>query len=306
MAVRPIVVATLIITTCRTGGTEPLPTRPPTTARASPALARNAFDFSPVAPGANEQPGGRRHSLLHRHIERSAWQQFLEPDAIVFVFGSAAIGATAFYAYEPSTKAFLFAQEGGAERRSVTIPNWQVATGAVFAPVLVASSGGDARWFHAKGIVQSLITTAALTEVSKNLFARHRPVYDAMSGADDRKSFFSGHSSLTLAATTYAGLYLREHVFSRWRGDALVTWYELPTYMALATASVWIPKTRIEDRMHHTSDVIVGGVVGASLSTAFFVWQERRFRRDRRRADDQLVVTPLIDTPGAAVAMAFD
>jgi hypothetical protein len=234
-------------------------------------------------------------------------RQFTQPDALAFVWGSGAVAATAYVAADPSTSPHVFSDgEGGKVAHGNTISNWEVAAGVAMAPVLIASSSSDASWYHSKGVVQSVLTTAALTEVAKNAFSRHRPKWlPTSTNEDDRKSFFSGHSSLTLATTTYVGLYLHRHVFSQWRGDARVAWWEIPPYLALAAASVWIPYTRIEDNMHHPSDVFVGGVVGATLSTAFFMWQEARYRNDQRMPDEVIVV-PLVDTPGAAVVMAFD
>jgi membrane-associated phospholipid phosphatase len=223
----------------------------------------------------------------HVRDARPAWRHFVEPDAVVLIGGSVAIAATAYALTDPDARPRLFpADEGGAAVKGSTIPNWQVALGTSLVPILIASSGGDARWEHTKGAMQSLLTTAAATELAKNVFQRHRPRWgpEAMS-ADDAKSFFSGHSSLTAAATTYAGLYLHHHVFSRWRGDARFAWWEVPPYVALAVLAAYVPYTRIEDNMHHPSDVITGTVVGTSMSAAAFAWQEIRHRRKRRLRD---------------------
>jgi membrane-associated phospholipid phosphatase len=253
---------------------------------------------TPVAGPVAETDGAN-------HRSKPAWRQFVEADALVFMGGSAAVAGAAYFTTDPSGDPLGFSTtEGGMETKGITIPNWQVAVGVGVVPVLIAATGSEGRWYHAKGAAESLLTTAALTELSKNIFHRHRPRYgpDAHS-EDDRKSFFSGHSSLTLAATTYAGLYLHEHVFSRWRGSASVAWWELPAYTALAALSVWVPYTRIEDNMHHKSDVLTGALVGTTLSAAFFVAQERRFRRDHRLPD--LVITPLVETPGAVVMVSL-
>ena len=136
---------------------------------------------------------------------------------------------------------------------------------------------------------------AALTEVAKNSVGRRRPFYDGeTSNPDHRKSFFSGHSSLTLVSTTYAGLYLHEHLFAKWRDpQQSFAWWELPPLAALAAVSVYVPYTRVDDGRHHVSDVLVGAGVGSATAIGFYLYQDSRFRsaRDKREAGT-LTVTP--------------
>ena len=243
---------------------------------------------SVLAQDISEDPELREPRWATRIGEPHPVDQFFETDALVFIGGSAVVAATAHYAAGPNDEPYFFPDdEGGANRRGVQIPNWQVALGATLVPALLATPETNARWYHTKGVVQSLMTTAAITELTKVVIGRLRPVANReMPREDDRKSFFSGHSSLTLASTTYTGLYLHKHVFSRWRGDSRFAWWELPAYAGLAAFSAWVPYTRIEDRMHHGSDVITGAIVGATTSALFFWWQEHRYKRkaDRRES----------------------
>jgi membrane-associated phospholipid phosphatase len=250
----------------------------------------------PVEP-AGDSSGGAA-------AERPGWTLFFEPDALVFMWGSAAVAATARFALEPPDDPVGFsAGEGGEPARVDTIPNWQLGVGAAVAPLLVGLSGTPARWYHAKGLSQSLLTTAAITEVTKNLVGRHRPSYDpATAVEDDRKSFFSGHASLTWSVTVYAGFYLHDHVFADLRGDTAFAWWELGPYLALGALSAWVPYTRIDDNKHHLSDIATGAAVGATMSVLFYRWQQHRFRGERA---GNLVVTPLGDRPGLAVAGSF-
>jgi hypothetical protein len=225
------------------------------------------------------------------------WHMFLEPDAVIFLGGSASLATTAYLAAEPSKDPLGFPiDEGGAKTWGNTIPNWQVAVGTSTVPLAIAASGDESRWYHVKGASESLLTTAALTELSKDAFHRHRPRYGPETmGVDDRKSFFSGHASLTLAATTYTALYLRDHVFPSFEGPA--AWLEAPTYAALIALSIWVPYTRVQDNMHHGSDVITGALVGTALSTLFYIKQEHRYRHD-------VTITP-VEGSGAAVMISF-
>jgi hypothetical protein len=225
-----------------------------------------------------------------------AYRLFLEPDALIFIGGSASLATTTYLTAKPGTDPVGFpSDEGGQLTWGNTIPNWQVAVGTATVPLAIAVSSDDSRWYHVKGASEALLTTAAITELSKDAFHRHRPRYGPETmGPDDRKSFFSGHASLTLAATTYTALYLRQHVFPSFEGP--VAWLAAPTYAALFALSVWVPYTRIQDNMHHGSDVVTGALVGTTLSTLFYLKQEHRYRHD-------VTIAPL-DASGAVVMLS--
>lgn len=183
----------------------------------------------------------------------------------------------------PAEPRFFNSEEGGAEYKGDTFPNWTLV---LFASPTIATTllvDTDTRWYHTKGALGALATTGLLTELSKILVGRHRPDYDPAhpeaGGEDGRKSFFSGHSSITLMSTTYLAWYLGKHVFPH-HSDGL-TWWQVGAYLGLAGVSVAVPLSRVIDNRHNPSDVLVGSLVGASVATGFFFWQDRRARRDR-------------------------
>jgi len=203
--------------------------------------------------------------------------ELYDGDAIAFVYAPAALAVGLHLWAQPPERPRLFSfDEGGApSRRDYEIPGWTVGAAAAATFGGLIASGDDSRWYHAKGLAQSLATSAALTEIAKNVFGRHRPDWTP----DDhspitRRSFFSGHSSQTLVVATYLGLFLREHGYDGVRGDATLPWWEAATYVGLAGVAFYIPYTRVRDNRHHLSDVIVGGLTGAAIATAFFYWRE--------------------------------
>lgn len=255
---------------------------------------------APPPPPAPAEPARRAQP------EPDDWRQLIQPDALVFVWGSAAAAAGAVLFFEPPVTPRGFDPgEGGVPANGETIPNWQVGAGVALVPLAIGLGGDDSRWYHTKGVLQALFTTAAFTELAKNSFGRHRPSYHPdTSVEDDRKSFFSGHSSLTLASTTYTGLWLHDHVFAHWRGDAAFAWWEVPPYLALGALSVWVPYTRIADAKHHRSDVLTGAAVGTLMGVGFYAWQDSRYWRNRNLTD-RLVLLPMLETPGAIVMGRF-
>jgi membrane-associated phospholipid phosphatase len=203
--------------------------------------------------------------------------------ALPFFWGSAAVAVGAFTLGSPPDQPRLFSEdEGGLESNGDTIPNYQVAILAGATPLLLALPSTEARWYHVKGAAEAIMTSAALTELAKNVFGRQRPVYVAGAPEDDRKSFFSGHSSLTLASTTYAGLYLHQHVFALWRAEGQsFAWWEVPPLAGLVALSFYIPYTRYEDNRHHLSDILTGAAVGTAMAVTFYAYQEARFRSSK-------------------------
>lgn len=199
----------------------------------------------------------------------------------------------------PRARPLLFDRDEGGERYSGgQYPVAMLYVDAAVAGGVILLGGDDSRWLHLKGLTQGLAVTQLLTTVAKNAFGRHRPHYDLSPGADNppdrRRSFWSGHSSSTLATATYLGLYARQHVFSRWREPGTLPWWEGLTYVGLTSAALAVPFSQYKLRRHHASDVIVGGLVGAGTAALFYAHQERRFRRSRSGRDEslELVLAP--------------
>ena len=230
-------------------------------------------------------------------VDTLGWSYLYDGGALPFFWlPLAGAGALELWVDPRQTPLLFSADEGGApSRKAGELPGWQVTVGALAMNAYIALAGDhESRWFHAKGMAESLITTTFITNVGKRVFGRHRPDY--VPGTDDpeeRKSFPSGHSSITVSATTYFVLYLRYHGFDRFRRPGTLPWWEGLTYGALAAAAVYVPYTRVRDNRHHRTDVTAGSLIGGATSLALFYWQDRRYRRaagsDSSKLDDAIL-----------------
>ncbi len=184
----------------------------------------------------------------------------------------------------PSTPILFSPNAGGKSQRGDTVPSWTLAAGTIGVLGGMALSKSDAKWFHIKGLGQSMAVKIAIVSTMKNFFGRRRPDFDEDNPtAESRRSFPSGHASTTLALTTYTALFLRNHGFKKLRGDKKLPLWEAATYAGLLGLSVYVPVSRVTDHRHNTSDVIVGAAMGAAISTAFYAWQESRYRNATNR-----------------------
>ncbi len=173
-----------------------------------------------------------------------------------------------------STPLWFDPDEGGAPSEDARdLPAWTVTAGALaLGAVIVADRGDPDRWDHTKGLAESLATTGLATGLLKIGFGRHRPDRDPMDDSDDgRRSFPSGHTSRSAAALTYVGLYAGAHLLE----DEPAGW-QVAAYAGLAAVQAAICVERVAHKRHHPGDTIAGTVLGAAISAAFFVWQERR------------------------------
>jgi hypothetical protein len=189
------------------------------------------------------------------------------------------------YGEPPEEPRMFSASEGGKHYDGGQYPTAMLYVDAAVAGGAILVGGDDSRWHHTKGFAQAMIMTQFLTATAKNVFGRHRPMYDlgegATNNADNRRSFWSGHSSSTLATATYLALYARQHLFDRWRPEGTLPWWEVAAYTGLAAAAIAVPYSQYKLNRHHASDVITGSLVGAGVSTLFYIYQERRYRADR-------------------------
>jgi membrane-associated phospholipid phosphatase len=235
---------------------------------------------TPPAAPAQAAPPARTDE---NRLEPIGWKYLYDGGAIPFFWVPAGVTlGLALFAEPPATPRLFSETEGGAEPKDDTVPNVAVAVYVVaglgaIAAIPVARS---VRAFHLKGYAEAMTTTATLTEVAKVTFGRHRPSWTpATDEADMRKSFFSGHASLTFGTSTYLGFYLHDHVFSEWRdpGQAFAAWELLPLG-ALAAGSVAVAASRVHDNRHNVSDVVTGAVVGTGISVGIYLWQESRYQ----------------------------
>ena len=129
--------------------------------------------------------------------------------AVPFIFGSIAVTlATGQWLDPPEVPRFFPATEGPALPVSDTVPSRVLVAYNVAGAVLIALSDEPSRWHYLKGYAEAARTTTALTSLRKNLIGRRRPHYPAGEDPDRRRSFFSGHASMSAVTTVYVGLYL--------------------------------------------------------------------------------------------------
>lgn len=111
---------------------------------------------------------------------------------------------------------------------------------------------------------QTNLSTLMLTDLVKNSVKRNRPfVYysgaplEDRKEADARRSFFSGHSSITACNAVFAAkVWTDLHPNSKWTPWVWTAAAAVPGYVA------W---QRVEAGKHYPSDVLVGLAVGAAM-----------------------------------------
>jgi membrane-associated phospholipid phosphatase len=267
-----------------------------------------------VSPDAASAEPGERSSGTN-------WSYLYDGGALPFVWGTLGVALGFRIFVDPPDTPRLFSEdEGGAMPEDDTVPEAAVAAYVIVGMgALVAVPVRDrVRAYHLKGYAETVMTTAALTEMAKAIFGRHRPTWTASNPDDDlRRSFFSGHSSFTFATSTYLMLYLHGHVLASWRepGQAFAWWEVLPLG-GLAAGSFAVAASRLGDSRHHRSDVITGAAVGTGMATLFYWWQEARYRRSVARDEGPaatalgaerlpwlagLRIVPTLDNPGVLV-----
>lgn len=135
-----------------------------------------------------------------------------------------------------------------------------------FSPFLMFASPNldkDQRWTYALMYIETGILTYSITAITKSIVGRIRPyaynpkvpLHDKIMSSDTRKSFFSGHTSLSFASIVFlARTYAALHPDSRWKSVVWVT--------GLSTATM-VGVLRILSGKHFPTDVLVGALVGS-------------------------------------------
>jgi hypothetical protein len=221
---------------------------------------------------------------------------YLVDGGAVMFFWAPIIGTMVVDSYvQPRTAPLLFdPSEGGLEsRKGGEIPGVALTAGGVAVIGGMVLGDDPSRYYHAKGMAESLATSGFVAVSAKRLFGRHRPDYDPAVDPDDgSRSFPSGHSTRALSVLTYSALYLRYHGFDQWREPGTWPWWEVATYAGIGTLAVGLTGERVYHHRHHVGDVVAGGLLGAASSSAFFYFQESRYRSAKKQRPRKLEHEP--------------
>ena len=130
-----------------------------------------------------------------------------------------------------------------------------------------------------RGWIHAHLVTEIATSFAKNTFQRERPFYDTVQKngtvrEDDRRSFFSGHSSHAFTFANYSSRLVWDNVANQEVGLL----YGAVSF-GLATL---VAGTRAYDGQHHWSDVVAGSAVG--FFTSMFVYERMAESVQQKRA----------------------
>lgn len=131
--------------------------------------------------------------------------------------------------------------------------------------VLTVTEPAFALWPAVSGLVHTHLATELATGFAKRFWLRRRPFYHhkldntGRVTEDDSYSFFSGHSSHTMAFAVYMSHVLRGAVDNPW-----ITWSGTA---ALVATAAWVGSARAIDGQHNWSDVLTGAAVGGLIAT---------------------------------------
>jgi undecaprenyl-diphosphatase len=194
--------------------------------------------------------------------------------------------------------------EGGAPVASWQVPSTAVSAVAVGLGMGLALFGDESKWFHIKGLAESIMSSQFVSGALKATFGRHRPDWTPDDlDPDQARSFPSGHSTLAFSTATYAGLYLRDHVFD----ESTSPLVKGLAYSGLALGAGAIAGERVWHNRHNVSDVAVGAALGMASSYLFYRFQERRFEQDQEhRAIRNLMISPSVTKESTTIGLSFD
>jgi membrane-associated phospholipid phosphatase len=137
-----------------------------------------------------------------------------------------------------------------------------------FSPLLMFASphlDRDQKWTYALMYIETEILTYSVTALTKNITGRIRPfaynpevpLHDKIMSADTKKSFFSGHTSISFASMVFlAQTYAVLHPDSRWKTAVWVSGLSAATLTGVL---------RILSGKHFPTDVLVGALVGSFI-----------------------------------------
>jgi len=148
---------------------------------------------------------------------------------------------------------------------------------------VILASGDKSRWYHVKGLTETMATGALLN-----------------SGLG---SLVSSQSTQAFQVATYGILYLRGHVFD---SGNISPWLEAATYAGIGVAATAVAGEGVYNRRESLGDVVLGGLLGTTSSTLFFLYQEKRYKNGQRATGlDSLRLKPNITSSSATLGMSL-
>jgi membrane-associated phospholipid phosphatase len=120
---------------------------------------------------------------------------------------------------------------------------------------------------HTIVFYKSLVYTNLVTEIFKGFIRKERP------DNTDSRSFFSGHSSTTFAASTFIYNELNA-LYESWdvtkNNPILKSSFNTLSFVGLYGWSGYVGLSRIRDNKHYLADVLIGAAVGTLISNYIY------------------------------------
>ncbi len=290
----------------------------PVPARATPAPAAAATPSTAVPPESLAQPP--RPSL--RDAGWWHWSYLIDWGLMLAVAGTGA-GISKITPYERSFT--LNTPRIDYASREETIPSWGLIPISALPLVvfgIAQASGPSGHDFHhaTLGLGEALAVTLVLSSTLKVSIGRLRPDFldrcqlvnlECTGDPDEirtgRRSFPSGHASLSFAAGTYLSLYLWGKLSPL---DGLHWLWKIPALVLPLAGATFVAWTRVRDHRHHWEDVLAGGLLGMGSAALGYVlnfhppWSRNAGKPRRRK---QVTVVPVVgsDRIGLAVQGGF-
>ncbi len=134
-----------------------------------------------------------------------------------------------------------------------------------------------------------LLATEGLTDFSKGLFARERPLpclhadiaalRDEVDFSYDRQSFFSGHTSSAFFSAAFVNKRLRSIMRSELSPDEYRDWRWVSPVIMYGWAS-FVGWSRIHAYKHYVSDVLAGALAGYLLAELFYSFGDEVYQSE--------------------------
>ncbi len=205
------------------------------------------------------------------------------------------------------------------------IPSWGllpiVTMPLVFIGIAQAAGPSWHDVHHATlGLGEALAVTLVITSTLKVSIGRLRPDFlarcqpvnlectgDPVVIRTGRRSFPSGHASLSFASGTYLSLYLWGKLSPL---DGLHWIWKVPAILLPMAGATFVAWTRIQDHRHHWGDVVAGGFIGLGSAALGYLlnyhppWSPKA-GRPRHRKRLTVVPTAGVNHVGLAVGGGF-